>query len=502
MPLPPASVSQAALTLDPALDGARIQAVHQPDDATVVLEAHRAGAGSARWLCSVRPESARFGRTFVRATRGGRPPVFCQWLRTRLEGGRVLGLTRRHAQILDLAIAQGDAVHHLLLELNRRDSNLLLLDGEERLLIALRHPTLPDRKLSPGDAYRPPPRLHAWPGGVPLAERYPAPDEATARALERAWLEREAVAALDTRRRPALSLARRERKRLQRRLAKLEDDRAAAQEAERWKRRGELLQIHRGRLRTGMTAVEVPDVFEPHQPPVTIALDPQAEPGENIARCFRRYRKSLAAGPHVAQRMAESRAADAAWQDVTQRLEQAATPAALEALAAGLPPGLGSAAGELRRLLRGAVPLAPAARPAAAAGEQGREPMRRLSAEGYTMLVGRSAAENDRVTFRLAQGRDWWFHAQGIPGSHVVVLNPTGAALPPRTLREAAWLAGYYSQARASGRVEVDYAQRKHVRRIKGGEPGQVTYSQNKSVLVNLEDAELRQVLQREPPET
>jgi predicted ribosome quality control (RQC) complex YloA/Tae2 family protein len=123
--------------------------------------------------------------------------------------------------------------------------------------------------------------------------------------------------------------------------------------------------------------------------------------------------------------------------------------------------------------------------------------MRRLSADGLAILVGRSARENDRLTFRLAQGRDWWLHAQGLPGSHVVVLNPAGAALPPRTLREAAWLAAYYSQGRASGRVEVDYTQRKHVRRVKGGEPGQVTFTQNRSVLIDLGDAELRQVLER-----
>src|SRR3990172_7939784 len=94
----------AALPLDPALEGARIQAVHQPDAATVVLETHRPGAGSARWLFSVQAETARFGRPFRKATRGGRPPVFCQWLRTRLEGGRVLGLALRDPQVLDLSV--------------------------------------------------------------------------------------------------------------------------------------------------------------------------------------------------------------------------------------------------------------------------------------------------------------------------------------------------------------------------------------------------------------
>jgi predicted ribosome quality control (RQC) complex YloA/Tae2 family protein len=142
-------------------------------------------------------------------------------------------------------------------------------------------------------------------------------------------------------------------------------------------------------------------------------------------------------------------------------------------------------------LLRGDA-TAPARQAPAPAG-----PLRRVSAEGYEILVGRSREENDRLTFRLGRGRDWWLHAQGIGGSHVLVRNPRDGALPPRTLREAAWLAAYYSQARASGRVEVVYAQRKHVRRQPGGEPGQVLYTQDKSLLVVLDDPELRQVLQR-----
>ena len=81
----------------------------------------------------------------------------------------------------------------------------------------------------------------------------------------------------------------------------------------------------------------------------------------------------------------------------------------------------------------------------------------------------------------------------------MLVINPSGAALPARTVREAAWLAGYYSQGRQRGRVEVDYTQRKYVRKMKGGRPGEVTYSQNRSVLVDLSHARLKEVLNRGP---
>lgn len=488
---PPAPPDKAAgtgeLRLDPALQGARIQAVQQPDGYTVLLETHRAGVGTARWLCGVSAETARFGRTFQRRRSGGPPPVFCQWLRSRVEGGRVETLRLRHAQVLELRIVHGAETWLLVLELNRRDSNLLLLDGDERLLIALRHPALPGRSLGPGDPYRPPPRLHPWPAGSVLAERYPAPDEAAARALEQAWLERETTAALDARRRPALQEVRRAAKRVQRRLAHLAQDLAAARQAELWRRRGELLQIHRGRLRAGMERITVPDMFEPGEPEVTIELEARADPGANIERCFRLYRKRRAAVPHLQARMAASEAERDAWETLAGRLQAAESLADLERAADALPPG----AGPLHALLLGES----SGKPRAAASDK--QPMRRYSADGYAILIGRSGAENDRVTFRLARGRDWWFHAQGVPGSHVVVLNPADGPLPPQTLREAAWLAAHYSQARSAAQAEVDCTQRKHVRKVPRGEPGQVTFSQNRTVHVRLDDAELRRVLER-----
>ncbi len=187
--------------------------------------------------------------------------------------------------------------------------------------------------------------------------------------------------------------------------------------------------------------------------------------------------------------MDETRRERNAWREWAGALEQAASLEALEALAGDLP----ARDGELRAVL--APRPAGGARKGEGAGAGG--VLRRTSAEGYTILVGRSGEENERVTFRLGRGRDWWFHAQGIPGSHVLVQNPRGGDLPPRTLREAAWLAAWYSQGRERGSVEVDYTQRKHVRKVKGGPPGRVTITQNRSLPVRPGDEGLREVLAR-----
>lgn len=83
----------------------------------------------------------------------------------------------------------------------------------------------------------------------------------------------------------------------------------------------------------------------------------------------------------------------------------------------------------------------------------------------------------------------------GFSGSHVVVRNPAGGALPRATLREAAWLAAYYSKARSQGRVEVAYVERKHVRRVPKGKPGAVTFDHGHTLWVDLADERLARVL-------
>jgi len=111
------------------------------------------------------------------------------------------------------------------------------------------------------------------------------------------------------------------------------------------------------------------------------------------------------------------------------------------------------------------------------------QPLSLTSPDGFPILVGRNSRQNDEVTFRRAKGDDWWFHARGVPGAHVIV-RAEGQALPPDTIRRAAELAAYFSRLRDESHVLVDYTRRRHVRRIPGAAPGMVTYSQEQTVRV------------------
>ena len=101
------------------------------------------------------------------------------------------------------------------------------------------------------------------------------------------------------------------------------------------------------------------------------------------------------------------------------------------------------------------------------------------------MYVGKNNFQNDELTFKFATGNDWWFHAKQIPGSHVIVKIDNADELPDRTFEEAARLAAYYSKGRGQEKVEIDYIQKKHVKKPNGAKPGFVVYYTNYSMAID-----------------
>lgn len=109
-------------------------------------------------------------------------------------------------------------------------------------------------------------------------------------------------------------------------------------------------------------------------------------------------------------------------------------------------------------------------------------PFHYLSSDGFHIYVGKNNYQNEELTFKVASGQDWWFHAKGIPGSHVIV-KAEGRDLPDRTFEEAGSLAAYYSKGRGNEKVEIDYVQKKSVKKVAGGAPGFVIYHTNYSLM-------------------
>ncbi|MDE6737778.1 MAG: NFACT family protein, partial [Lachnospiraceae bacterium] len=111
------------------------------------------------------------------------------------------------------------------------------------------------------------------------------------------------------------------------------------------------------------------------------------------------------------------------------------------------------------------------------------KPFHYISSDGFHMYVGKNNYQNDELTFKFATGNDWWFHAKQKAGSHVIV-KTEGKELPDRTFEEAARLAAYYSKGREQNKVEIDYIQKKHVKKPAGAKPGFVVYYTNYSMAI------------------
>lgn len=120
-------------------------------------------------------------------------------------------------------------------------------------------------------------------------------------------------------------------------------------------------------------------------------------------------------------------------------------------------------------------------------------PFHYVSSDGYHIYVGKNNYQNEELTFKFATGNDWWFHTKGIPGSHVVV-KTNGEEVPDRVFEEAGKLAAHYSQARGQEKVEIDYTQKKNVKKPNGSKPGFVVYYTNYSLVIDSDISGIEQV--------
>ncbi len=241
-------------------------------------------------------------------------------------------------------------------------------------------------------------------------------------------------------------------------------DLKGAEEAGRYRQQGELLLAYLSQVAPGASSIEVPD-FDGR--PAQITVDPARSGVENAQVYFRRYARGQAALKRLPARRADLEAELAYLHTAATAISQAETADDLVELEHDL-----VAAGLHRRRRPPARPKAVAARRVFQSGD------------GAQIMVGRSARENDHLTFEVAGPDDLWLHARGMPGAHVIV-KTTGRPAADDLIEAAARVAAYYSAGRGSGKVPVDVTQRRFVRRIRGGRPGQVHYTNERTLVVS-----------------
>ncbi len=251
-----------------------------------------------------------------------------------------------------------------------------------------------------------------------------------------------------------------------------EDTLKKAEDADTLKILGELVTANIFQLEKGAKAIEVVNYYDPGQKTVTIPLDTRLTPAENAQQYFKKYTKSRHS-KEVSQNYLQDLNKELQYlESVLTALEQAEQFSELDEIKAEL---VKESYLKPEQAAKGTKKPTPVSEPV---------PLKFVSAEGFTILVGRNNRQNDYLTMKLADQEDLWFHVKDIPGSHVVVKNPGGRPIPDKTIETAAQIAAFFSKARNSSKVPVDYALRKHVRKPRGAKPGMVIYDNQNTIMV------------------
>ncbi|MCE2439552.1 MAG: NFACT family protein [Candidatus Latescibacteria bacterium] len=285
--------------------------------------------------------------------------------------------------------------------------------------------------------------------------------ESVSDAIARVALMEENRAHVDSDRREIVTVLNRRRTSLKSRITRIQSDLDDSENAERYRRYGHILLAGLHRIRLGNTSVTLPDVYNPSGPPVTIPLRPNKLPHENAAAYLKRSRKVEKARPILTRRREDTRKDLAGVDAFLERLNRADSPDEVT---------------KIRNELAGAGWLKSRTRKANPARNSPAEthPRRYRTSDGWTVLVGRNNLENDHLT-KGSSKDDLFFHAQGCPGSHVILKREGKRQEPSETaLNEAASLAAYWSKARNSRTVPVNCTEVRYVQKPRGAAPGLV----------------------------
>ncbi|WP_194609041.1 Rqc2 family fibronectin-binding protein [Clostridium vitabionis] len=237
---------------------------------------------------------------------------------------------------------------------------------------------------------------------------------------------------------------------------------------DRYRLYGELLNTYGYELKGGEKQLVCENYYTNQE--VTIPLDPTLTARENAQKFFARYDKLKRTEEATSHLLKETRAEIDHLESISASLDIALREEDLAEIRQEM-----IEYGFLHR-------KGPQARKAKITSR----PFHYRSTDGFDLYVGKNNYQNEELTFRFASGNDWWFHAKKMPGSHVILKND-GRPIPDRAFEEAGALAAYYSKGRNADKVEIDYIQRKQLRKVNGGAPGFVIYHTNYSLMAKPE---------------
>ena len=421
---------------------------------------------------SVEPKAPRLyliKRTLRELEKGSMPPApFAQAMRTSLSGGNLTSVTKDNEErVVRFRIMVtdelGDSQKRMLVaQLTGRSANLFLLDHEGNITQALRAPRGEGQLL--GGPYRPPTRQ--TPAAVEEFRISRGALPSISETIDQHYRELEASQAFESRSASLIAKARKDIAKQRKLKANLEKDLKTHGSPEEHKRLGDLLLANISNAERVGDKVRLIDYYAEDAPVVELDLDVNTSLSDAASAAFSRYSKSKRAIEELGTRLVQ----------IERELNE------LEIRQSKILEAFRTRDENTLDEFESPKDKKPDHKKKASTGLPG---MRRyLSSDGYEVIIGRTARDNDRLTFREARPNDLWLHAGDYPGSHVIVRNSSRKEIPHRTIVEAAQLAAKFSQASKDAKVVIHYTQRKFLSKPKGAAPGLVRMSRFRSITV------------------
>jgi predicted ribosome quality control (RQC) complex YloA/Tae2 family protein len=401
---------------------------------------------------------------------------FAQGIRTFLGGGALQSLRKdENERVVRLSFVVsddlGDSQNYLLVaQLTGRSANLFLIDSSGTIKQAWRNTRGAGQQV--GEQYEPPKSQGKPIGAEPKSVGEEPLTRANATTLSAAadehYRELESTHEFDSLAGSLLARLRKEITRRKKLQANLKKDLVTHGDPETHKRVGDLLLANIASAERVGNKVTLTDYYAEGAPAIELEVDQNLTLSEAAAACFSRYTKAKRAVAEIGARLDQLEVELKEFGEKLVKLEAAIATRNIENLAEFEEKRARSSTGEKKKKASLTLPG-----------------MRRyLSSDGYEVLVGRTARDNDQLTFRVAKPNDLWLHAGDYPGSHVIVRNSSREDIPHRTIIEAAQLAAKFSQAANDSKVNIHYTRRKFLTKPKGSAPGLVRLSSFKTIMV------------------
>jgi predicted ribosome quality control (RQC) complex YloA/Tae2 family protein len=262
-------------------------------------------------------------------------------------------------------------------------------------------------------------------------------------------------------------------------LSILDEELSKAHDAEKYKLYGDLIMSNLYQITKDQNKINVLNYFSENPESIEISMDTQLTPISNAQRYFKKYNKSKSALTSIEQQLKENKLEIEYLETQADNLEKCTEELEINEIRQELAE---QGYTKKKKPVKGKSKVAAPSKP-----------MHFISTTGFEVYVGKNNIQNDYLTIKFAGPNDIWLHTKEIPGSHVIV-QTAGKQIDDATLAEAANLAAFYSKAKNSTKVPVDYTIRKNVRKPNGSKPGMVIYENNKTVYIDPDEEAIKKL--------